>query len=447
MGDGLQDNYGLKYDHRNLLTEISRLISENETELTRYYYDETGNRVRKLVMRNWSGGGGIPDPPNWDDIGNLPIYEPEGEGGDGWSIYKNEFYVRGVGGNTIAEYDWETLKQWNVYGTDNVGKITKDGEEENKYYYLKDHLGSIRAVIDEDNNCVSAQDYDMWDYLLENRTFDIEREKYKFTSKERDEESNYDYFGARYYMSRIGRWGSIDPLFEKHFDFSPYNYVLDNPLKLIDPDGMQVDATSNSITDKILNNIISDILFITGYKIGRDESGNLGIVEDYGDINKSKNAREIVEKLFGENPQIKAKLVIDESKPTKYYPKGKIISLNPGQINAFIGGIHNVDERTMGWGMNFFHEALHPLENKGDKLKDKYDTGPIVDIVNTIRQEIGGDDFGGDWGLRCTYHGFQFEGSKDVYVPFRSTDVTRIRRGQEPLFQYIKVNEKFKPSE
>ena len=240
MGDGLQDNYGLKYDHRNLLTEISRLISENETELTRYYYDEAGNRIRKLILRNWSGGGGIPDPPVWGDIGNLPIYQPEGEGGDGWSIYKNEYYVRGVGGNTIAEYDWETLQQWNVYGTDNVGKITKEEVLEKNYYYLKDHLGSIRAVIDEYNNCVSAQDYDMWGYLLENRTYNIDEAKYKFTGKERDAESSYDYFGARYYMSRIGRWGGVDPLFEKYPCTSPYVYAANNPMLYVDINGRDV---------------------------------------------------------------------------------------------------------------------------------------------------------------------------------------------------------------
>jgi len=35
--------------------------------------------------------------------------------------------------------------------------------------------------------------------------------KYKFTSKERDTETGYDYFGARCYDSRIGRWLSVDP--------------------------------------------------------------------------------------------------------------------------------------------------------------------------------------------------------------------------------------------
>jgi len=37
----------------------------------------------------------------------------------------------------------------------------------------------------------------------------------------------------------VGRWGGVDPFLEKHFDFNPYNYVLDNPLNLIDPDGKQ----------------------------------------------------------------------------------------------------------------------------------------------------------------------------------------------------------------
>ncbi|HCA42768.1 MAG TPA: hypothetical protein DEP28_05890, partial [Bacteroidetes bacterium] len=83
-------------------------------------------------------------------------------------------------------------------------------------YYLKDHLGSIRAVVDDDNEVLSAQDYDPWGYLLQERVYNQENTTYKFTGKQRDNETEYDYFGARYYDSRIGRWGSIDPLFEKH---------------------------------------------------------------------------------------------------------------------------------------------------------------------------------------------------------------------------------------
>ena len=42
------------------------------------------------------------------------------------------------------------------------------------------------------------------------------RERFKFTGKERDEESGYDYFGARYYWSLLMHWLSVDPLSDKY---------------------------------------------------------------------------------------------------------------------------------------------------------------------------------------------------------------------------------------
>jgi RHS repeat-associated protein len=63
-----------------------------------------------------------------------------------------------------------------------------------------------------------------------------------FTGREQDAETGLDYFGARYYMPALARWTAVDPLAEKHLEWSPYNYVLNNPLVLIDPDGRQVEA-------------------------------------------------------------------------------------------------------------------------------------------------------------------------------------------------------------
>lgn len=67
----------------------------------------------------------------------------------------------------------------------------------------------------------------------------------RYTGKERDAESGLDYFGARYYASTMGRWMSPDPgkLNLKHLlnpqKWNKYAYVLNNPLSMVDPDGLE----------------------------------------------------------------------------------------------------------------------------------------------------------------------------------------------------------------
>ncbi|MDL2313247.1 RHS repeat-associated core domain-containing protein [Bacteroidales bacterium OttesenSCG-928-B11] len=60
---------------------------------------------------------------------------------------------------------------------------------------------------------------------------------FTFSGKERDEETGYGYFGARYYDSDLSIWLSVDPMASKYPGWSPYNYCLNNPIKLVDPNG------------------------------------------------------------------------------------------------------------------------------------------------------------------------------------------------------------------
>ena len=59
-----------------------------------------------------------------------------------------------------------------------------------------------------------------------------------FNGKEKDYESGFHYYGARYYWSEVlTGWLSVDPLSDKYPSISPYAYCVWNPIKLIDPDG------------------------------------------------------------------------------------------------------------------------------------------------------------------------------------------------------------------
>jgi len=60
---------------------------------------------------------------------------------------------------------------------------------------------------------------------------------YKFSGKELDDETGYNYFGARYYDPNISIWLSVDPLSDKYPRYTPYNYTLNNPVKYTDPNG------------------------------------------------------------------------------------------------------------------------------------------------------------------------------------------------------------------
>jgi RHS repeat-associated protein len=73
--------------------------------------------------------------------------------------------------------------------------------------------------------------------FIEERT-NIWNTPYLFNAKELDEETGLYYYGARYYDGRVSLWISTDPMQEKYPGVSVYNFCMNNPLKYVDPEGM-----------------------------------------------------------------------------------------------------------------------------------------------------------------------------------------------------------------
>ena len=119
-------------------------------------------------------------------------------------------------------------------------------------YKLTDHLGSTRmtyklnftfgAVYQNATIQYMADYYSFGKIVREYINPGTSAEKYQYTGKERDTESGYDYFNARNYHSEVGRFLSVDPLAGKYPSWSPYNYTMNNPIRFIDPSGMEVEG-------------------------------------------------------------------------------------------------------------------------------------------------------------------------------------------------------------
>ena len=106
------------------------------------------------------------------------------------------------------------------------------------YYYHGDHLGSASWITDSNGTPVQHLQYMPYGEPFVNERTTGYEERFTFTGKERDSETGYSYFGARFYDSDLMTgWLSVDPQSDKFPNISPYAYCNWNPVKLVDPNG------------------------------------------------------------------------------------------------------------------------------------------------------------------------------------------------------------------
>ncbi|MBU7028772.1 MAG: exo-alpha-sialidase, partial [Theionarchaea archaeon] len=213
------DTWVYTYDSRNLLTQVE----ENQQIIALYSYDGNGCRTKKT---EW-----IESLQEYQTI----IYVYSGT---------NVIYEKNLGTGQEATY---------IYGP--TGRIAKKVNGLTDYYHT-DHLGSTRLITDESGNTVTDVTYTPFGESVVNG----EEDHYLYTGKEKDLEDLY-YYGARYYDPEIGRFTTRDPLkgkIESPQTLNRYTYCLNNPLKYIDPLGM--DCVFVILPDGTISYEVADIL-------------------------------------------------------------------------------------------------------------------------------------------------------------------------------------------
>lgn len=158
---------------------------------------------------------------------------------DSSRVKATRLYVHGLNDYPLMEIDKDSTgtSRTTLYIYGPMGLIAAQQEEE-RLFMLKDHLGSIRVVIDTTSTVKAYFDYSTFGATTESYidpSISHFALSYRFTGQEIEPELGGLYnFRARMYDPGTGRFYSPDPLMQYP---SPYDYVGDNPINRIDPTG------------------------------------------------------------------------------------------------------------------------------------------------------------------------------------------------------------------
>jgi RHS repeat-associated protein len=174
-----------------------------------YLYDAAGQRVKKLVLKQ-------------DGTVASTVYV----GG----IFEHHSWTTGPAGENLRLHIMDNQKRIAMV---RVGPASSTDQAPEVQFQLGDHLGSSSVVVDNAGTSINREEYTPYG---ETTFGSFAMKRYRFTGKERDEESGLYYHGARYYAPWIVRWASCDPLGTVD-GLNLYAYVRNNPLVLVDPKG------------------------------------------------------------------------------------------------------------------------------------------------------------------------------------------------------------------
>ena len=256
------------------------------------------------------------------------------------------------------------------------------------HYYLKDHQGNNRVVINQSGTVEETNHYYPFGGVFASAG---SIQPYKYNGKEFDNKKGlnwYDY-GARHYDAALGRFTTNDRFAEKYYSMSPYQYGANNPVNNIDVNGDTIVVNPNP------NGLIDNVRMFFGFdtKYQKDVKADLQqlkkddkeIGEMIIELEKSKNVHSITRTKRGKSNSSG----FDREKAKKDIPQGSIINYDP-DVKTDINGNH----RTPRIGLS--HELQHSSDvDKGIMSYENIGNGiPMREIraINTenkIRKRTG----------------------------------------------------------
>jgi RHS repeat-associated protein len=222
-GMGYVDVVGLN----NKTLYASPYLVYNEQGYSKHYY-AGAERVSSRI------GGGMLQAPL--DPFSSPLEHLSEQ--ENWEAIATDLLTMLKRGITCTEFDVDRASMESLLFS--IGhSATINDPEENWYIYHSDHLGSSAFLTDASGDPTQHLQYmPFGETFVEQRSITSYYTPYTFSAKERDPETGYSYFGARYYSSDISVWLSVDPMADKAPGWTPYRYCLNNPLNNIDNQGL-----------------------------------------------------------------------------------------------------------------------------------------------------------------------------------------------------------------
>jgi RHS repeat-associated protein len=204
-----------------------------------YVYDGSGNRVRKVIVNGSSKKERF-------YIGDFEIYRDYTS-----NVLQTERETVNISDDKKRFLQIETLTTEN--GTPIVTPTAVF-----RYQY-DNHLGSACLELDSTAQIISYEEYHPFgtsSYRSGKSATEASLKRYRYSGKERDEETGMYYFGARYCAGWLGRFVSTDPKEIQYFTQSTYVLSANNPVGLVDVNGEGVESTHIDANGKVIAVII-----------------------------------------------------------------------------------------------------------------------------------------------------------------------------------------------